>query len=177
MDDDLQMYMESITRDSSLHEDEDLDLIEELNHSLRLMKQNDSPRRQRLDEDESTDENQERLNQRNKFFNQIESEITKRLEQAPRPSVDQVLKYFQKRYPERIGEQDLRSLRRLIRELQQAITPKVESDGVDINGPDIVRTTASTFNSKSSEEPSSVFILEPTVPVPACDIPNCLCRN
>jgi hypothetical protein len=173
MDDDLQMYMESITRDSSLHEDEDLDLIEELNHSLRLMKQADSSRSQRLDEDDSTDENQERLNQRNKFFNELESEITKRLEQAPRPSVDQVLKYFQKRYPERIGEQDLRSLRRFIRELQQTITLK--SNNLDNNNPEFV--SASDVKSKGTEETSVVFILEPTLQVPACDIPNCLCRK
>jgi polyribonucleotide nucleotidyltransferase len=173
MDDDLQMYMESITRDSSLHEDEDLDLIEELNYSLRLMKQNESSRRQRLDECESTEENQERQNQRNKFFNQIQEETTQRLEQAPRPSVDQVLKYFQKRYPQRIGEQDLRSLRRFIRELQQTIA--LNSNNFDNNHPEFV--SASGVKSKGTEETSAVFILEPTLAVPACDIPNCLCRK
>lgn len=168
---DLRMFMESIEWESVLNEEVDSESMDELSHSLEL-RPGDKNKSRSLDHSERKPQlsfdDSERLKLRIEFFEEISDEILRRLELSPRPSIDQVMRYMQKRYPERIREEDLRTLRRLIRDLKQMTAPETDASSANVED-----NFGSIGVASANGQSSGVFILEP---VSKCDIANCLCR-
>lgn len=167
--DDLQKFMESIEWNSVLNECDDAALMDDL-----FLEELDAPRRRRSKSNEISGPETEykiKVLQRRRFFEELRDEILICFEAKIRPTVDQVLKYLQRRHPDRIAEADVKPLRIFIRQIKQSTLPGANDDAERTNEESFAPATDSA---PRIGQPSSVFILDPVTP---CKIPNCLCRK